>query len=107
MYCHLVNQSSPISYYLQIFKDFIYLFLDKGKGREKEERNINVWLPLMRPLLETHTTTLACVLTGNRTCNPLVCRLVLSPLSDTSQGYNVVFFFKRSKGVNYVWSKYL
>ena len=29
-------------------KDFTYLFLDRGEGREKErERNINVWLPLM------------------------------------------------------------
>ena len=32
------------------FKDFIYLFLDRGEGWEKErERNINVWLPLARP----------------------------------------------------------
>ena len=28
-------------------KDFIYLFLERGEGREKERRrNINVWLPL-------------------------------------------------------------
>ena len=28
-------------------KDLIYLFLDRGEGREKEkERNINVWLLL-------------------------------------------------------------
>ena len=32
------------------FKDFIYLFLERGEGREKErERNINVWLPLTCP----------------------------------------------------------
>ena len=31
-------------------KDFIYLFLERGEGREKEqERNINVWVPLMCP----------------------------------------------------------
>ena len=31
-------------------KDFIYLFLDREKGREKErERNITVWLPLECP----------------------------------------------------------
>ena len=38
-----------------IFKKyFIYLFLERGEGREKErERNINVWLPLERPLLGT------------------------------------------------------
>ena len=32
-----------------VFKDFI-LFLDREKGREEEkERNVNVWLPLVRP----------------------------------------------------------
>ena len=37
-----------------IFKDFIYLFLDRGEGKEKErERNIHVWLPLVCPLLGT------------------------------------------------------
>ena len=40
------------------FKDFIYLFLDRGEGKEKErERNIHVWLPLTRPLLGTWPTT--------------------------------------------------
>ena len=39
------------------FKDFIYLFLNRGEGREKErERNINVWLPLAW----TPTRDLAC-----------------------------------------------
>ena len=33
-------------------KDFIYLFLEMGREREREE-NINVWLPLMHPLLGT------------------------------------------------------
>ena len=32
------------------FLDFIYLFLERGGGKEKEwERNINVWLPLAHP----------------------------------------------------------
>ena len=32
------------------FKGFIYPFLDRGEGREKErERNINVCLPLEHP----------------------------------------------------------
>ena len=43
-------------------KDFIYLFLKRGEGREKErERNINVWLPLERPL------------TGDLAHNPGMC----------------------------------
>ena len=33
------------------FKDFIYLFLERGEGKEKErERNINVWLLLTEDL---------------------------------------------------------
>ena len=54
---------------------------------EKErERNINVWLPLVYPLLGTWPATQACALTGNRTSDILVHRLVLNPLSHTSQG---------------------
>ena len=65
----------------------MYLFLERGEGREKErERNINVWLPLTRPLLGTWPATQACALTGNQTCDLLVYRLALSPLSHTSQG---------------------
>ena len=34
-----------------LFKDFIYLFLERGEGRERErKRNINAWLPLEYPL---------------------------------------------------------
>ena len=41
---------------------FIYLFLERGGGREKErERNISVWLPLMHPP------------TGGLACNPGMC----------------------------------
>ena len=43
-------------------KYFIYLFLERGEGREKErERNINVWLPLVHPP------------TGDLACNPGLC----------------------------------
>ena len=45
------------------FKDFIYLFLEKGIGRERErERNIDVWLPLAHPPLGTWPATQACAL---------------------------------------------
>ena len=43
------------------FKDFIYLFLEKGREGEME-RNINVWLPLTCPLLGTWPATQACAL---------------------------------------------
>ena len=61
------------------------------EGREKEERNINVWLALLHPILGTWPTTQACALTGILTVNPLVHRLALSPLSLTSQGQTLVF----------------
>ena len=73
-------------------KDFMYLFLERGEGREKErEKNGNVWLPLTRPQLGTWPTTLACALTGNQTGDPLGPRSALNPLSHTSQGLAVHF----------------
>ena len=72
--------------FLSFFKDFIYLFLERGERREKErERNISVWLPLIHPLLGTWPTTQDCALTGNQTGDPLVLRPALNPLSHTSQ----------------------
>ena len=72
---------------------FIY-FLESEEGKEKErERNINVWLPLERPLLGTWPATQAYALTRNWTGHPLFCRPVLNPLSYTSPGWWVVFFF--------------
>ena len=53
-------------------KDYIYLFLERGEGREKEERNINVWLPLSHSLLGTWPETQACALTGNQIGDPFV-----------------------------------
>ena len=73
---------------------------------EKErERNINVWLPLLCPQLRACRATQACALTGNQTCNPLVHRLVLNPLSHTSQGrthsfLNVVVYSLVQLGTN-------
>ena len=52
---------------------------------------MNVWLPLIYPLLGTWPTTQACALTGNRTSDPLLHKPVLNPLSHTSQGYIKVF----------------
>ena len=69
------------------FKRLYYLFLERGEGREKErEININVWLPLMHPLLGTWPAAQACALNGNRSSDRLVRRPALSPLSHTSQG---------------------
>ena len=70
-----------------LFFKIIYLFSERGEGREKErESNISVWLPLACPQLGIWLTTQACALTRNRTVNLLVHRLALNPLSQTSQG---------------------
>ena len=73
------------------FKDCIDLFLERREGREKGKRNVNVWLPLACPLLGTWPATQACALTGNRTNDPLVCRLALNPLSHISQARSYIF----------------
>ena len=52
----------------------------------RRNRNINVSLPPVRPLLGTWSATQACALTGNLTINTLVCRPALNPLNHTSQG---------------------
>ena len=74
--CHAVwgKEHLPFLFYLLFYLSIF---------RERE-RNTNVWLPLVRPLLGTWPTTQACALTGNQTGDPLVCSPVLNPLS---QGY--------------------
>ena len=75
-----------------LFKKIIYLFIFRQRGKEREsERNINVWLPLMHPLLGTWRVTQACALTGNGTSDPLVRRPALNPLSYASQGLMYAF----------------
>ena len=68
-----------------------YLFIYREMGRE---RNIDVWLPLMCPLLRPRPTTQACALTGNRARHPLVHRWALNPLSQTSQGCLLLIFLR-------------
>ena len=90
----------PTVGFLHFFKKNIYLFLERGEGREKEkERNINVWLPLMHPLLGNWATTQACALTGNRTGDPLLRSLMLNSLSHTSQSPWMVFMTM----INHTW----
>ena len=75
-------------------KDFIYLFLERGREREREgEKHQCVVASHMLPL-GTWPTTQACALTGNRTGDPLLCSLALNPLSHTSQGRNTELLSK-------------
>ena len=69
-------------------KYFIYLFLERGGGSEKEtEGNINMWMPLTYPQLGAWPETQACALTGNWTSNLMVHMPVLNLLSHTSRDY--------------------
>ena len=80
------SNSYNLKSFFFLLKNFIYLFLERGKGREKErERNINR-LPLACPLLGTRPTTQACARTRNQTGKLPVLRPALNPLSHTSQG---------------------
>ena len=56
-------------------------------GREEErERNINVWLPLTRPLLGTWPATQACALDWESNQQPFGSQPVLNQLSCNSKG---------------------
>ena len=71
-------------------KDFVYLFLKREEGSEKEKHQCVA--ASRTPALGTWPTTRACALTGNWTSNPLFYRPVLNPLSHTSQGYYFPFY---------------
>ena len=91
--------------FFDFLKKIIYLFLERGEGKEKErERNINVWLPPPRSLLGTWPTTQACALTGNQTRESLVHRPALSPLCSPAQKSPHQGFFEVFKEKWYEWS---
>ena len=89
---HTADVSSANTYIL-FFKGFISLFLESWEGRGKErERNINVWLPLVCPLLVTWPATQACTLDWVSNQDPLVRRPAPNPLSYTSQGNTYILY---------------
>ena len=81
---------------LFFFKDFIYLFLERGEGSKKEtERNINVWLPLMHPLLGTWPATQACALIGNMNRQPFALQSGAQSTEPHQPGHNIPMFLVR------------
>ena len=79
------NEIEKIPFYL-FFKDCIYLFLERGEGREKQrKRNISMSLPVVCPRLGPWPATQACALTENGTNDPFFCRPALNSLSHTIQ----------------------
>ena len=85
---------------LFFLKNFIYLLFFRERGREGEReaekyqcvRETSIGCLLHTPPLGTWSATQACAVIGNRTSNLLVCRLVLSPLSHTTQGWKSFLF---------------
>ena len=59
--------SPKILYFLKRF--YLFLFLERGRGREQEGEKHQRVLPLKHPILGTWTATQAWVLTGNQTSN--------------------------------------
>ena len=98
----LVNEYSNIVifnwYATRIFfwRFYLFIFREKG-GREKERERISMcdrnigWLPPACSQLGTWLAMQACALTGNWTSDLLVLRLMLNPLSHTSQGKMRIF----------------
>ena len=84
------------------FLRFIYLFLERRGGREREkgetlncQRNTD-WLPLTWLQLGTWPTTQACALTRNRTGHLLLCWTMPYQLSHTGQGTRCFLFWRDS-----------
>ena len=77
----------------KVFKRyFLFSFRQRGREGEREEKKYQCVVASCTPHNgEPDPTTQACALTGNQTGNPLVCRLVLNPLSHTSQGHKQLF----------------
>ena len=77
-----------IFFIFYFLKNYLFIFRERGKEKERGERNNQCVVASHAP----HTgnlasTTQAYALTRNRTCDPLVCRPALNPLSHISQGY--------------------
>ena len=76
--------------FIYFFKDFIYLFLERGEGREGGRETSMCGCLSRAPFLGgTWPATQACALdweSKNRTGNTLVCRPTLNPPSYASQG---------------------
>ena len=72
------------------FLRFHLFFREKGREGEREGKKHLLFASRM-PQLGTWPATQACAVTGNQTGNLLVCRLMLNPLSHTSQGRMLAF----------------
>ena len=74
-------------YPFYFFKDFIYLFWERGREGERKGENHRCVVASWARHSGTWPAAQACALTGNQTSDPLVHRPAFNPLSHTSQGY--------------------
>ena len=72
--------------FLCLFVLRLFIFRQRGRDGEREGEKHQCVVAFHVPLLGTCPATQACTLTGNWTCDPLVRRLAVNPLSHTSQG---------------------
>ena len=79
----------PCLFYPFFKRFYLFIYFREGKGGRKKGKEK---CSLAHPPLGISPTTQACALTGYRTCDPLVHRPVLNPLSHTSQGLLWVMF---------------
>ena len=78
----------------RFLKDFIYLFLDRGEGREKErERSINVWLLPTRPPLGTRPETQAQAPVWETNRQPSGSQGSVHSVEPHQEGSSLFFFF--------------
>ena len=87
---HLTLRTNKFSTY-KFLKDFIYLFIFRGEGREKRKRGKEKH----QCVIASHATPTGDLAHNSGMCperestdDPLVLRPALSPLSHTSQDYN-------------------
>ena len=77
-----------------VFKDFNYLFLERGEGREKERERNSVSVTSYMLWLETKPATQACALTRNQTRDLSLCRTMLNQLNHTGKGCYLALYTK-------------
>ena len=71
---------------VSFLRSYLLIFKERGREGEREGEKHQCVVASHAPSLGTWPTTQVCALTGNQASDLLVRRLVLNPLSHTSQG---------------------
>ena len=91
-----ISKYKLIKYFLTVAFSVYYSFIFREKkGGKKRERKVNLWLPLVYPLLGIWPTTQAFALDWESNWWPLVHRLAFNALCHSSQGRTLTSNNKR------------